>query len=260
MQSFNYHTHTYRCGHAVGCAREYIESAIQAGFTTLGFSEHLGFKGWDDKSERLNFDELDEYIAELKQLKEEYKDRIQIRIGCESEYFEDAKEYLLEISKKVDYLICGQHNYDRQPHYYDQYPYYQEEYIAIMAQQVCAGIEAGLFQYVAHPDYFLLGKQDFCEGYAQAIRKIAECCKEHDVVLEINLKGTKYGQREYDGVGMSYLYPNHHTFKIIGEVGCKVCFGYDAHHPNDLNRRHLEEELKQAFQAYNLQYIEDLIL
>ena len=37
----NYHTHTYRCGHAVGEDREYVETAIARGLKTLGFSEHI---------------------------------------------------------------------------------------------------------------------------------------------------------------------------------------------------------------------------
>ena len=38
--TINYHTHTYRCGHAVGNEREYVEKAIELGFSELGFSEH----------------------------------------------------------------------------------------------------------------------------------------------------------------------------------------------------------------------------
>ena len=40
-QKFNLHTHTWRCGHAVGEDSEYIENAIVAGFECLGFSEHI---------------------------------------------------------------------------------------------------------------------------------------------------------------------------------------------------------------------------
>jgi histidinol-phosphatase (PHP family) len=36
----NYHTHTVRCRHASGTEREYIETAISRGITTLGFSDH----------------------------------------------------------------------------------------------------------------------------------------------------------------------------------------------------------------------------
>ena len=37
----NYHTHTYRCGHAVGEDRQYVETAIRRGLQVLGFSEHV---------------------------------------------------------------------------------------------------------------------------------------------------------------------------------------------------------------------------
>ena len=37
----NYHTHTYRCGHAVGEDREYVEKAIERGLQVLGFSDHV---------------------------------------------------------------------------------------------------------------------------------------------------------------------------------------------------------------------------
>ncbi|HAH75526.1 MAG TPA: histidinol phosphate phosphatase HisJ family protein, partial [Kandleria vitulina] len=36
----NYHTHTYRCKHAIGKEEDYIKNAIKAGYTELGFSDH----------------------------------------------------------------------------------------------------------------------------------------------------------------------------------------------------------------------------
>lgn len=36
----NYHTHTWRCGHAFGDEREYVENAIVGGLKILGFSDH----------------------------------------------------------------------------------------------------------------------------------------------------------------------------------------------------------------------------
>ena len=36
----NYHTHTTRCNHAVGSEREYVEKAIELGFSELGFADH----------------------------------------------------------------------------------------------------------------------------------------------------------------------------------------------------------------------------
>jgi histidinol-phosphatase (PHP family) len=36
----NYHSHTARCGHAWGTDEEFVNAAIDAGFSVLGFSEH----------------------------------------------------------------------------------------------------------------------------------------------------------------------------------------------------------------------------
>ena len=98
---------------------------------------------------------------------------------------------------------------------------------------------------IKRPNYYLDSPRK-----KEAMRKIAQCAKEYDVVLEINLKGTKYGKKMYS-FGESYMYPNTETFRIIGEVGAKVCFGYDAHHPNNLkNRRKIEYEIKEQFKDF----------
>ena len=39
----NYHTHTFRCNHASGTDREYVERAIETGMKTLGFSDHAPY-------------------------------------------------------------------------------------------------------------------------------------------------------------------------------------------------------------------------
>ncbi|MCB7558415.1 PHP domain-containing protein, partial [Tyzzerella nexilis] len=37
----NFHTHTFRCGHAVGNEEAMVKSAIEEGIEVLGFSEHV---------------------------------------------------------------------------------------------------------------------------------------------------------------------------------------------------------------------------
>ncbi|MGN1132610.1 MAG: PHP domain-containing protein, partial [Ruminococcus sp.] len=37
---YNLHTHTYRCNHASGADRAYVEYAIKAGIKVLGISDH----------------------------------------------------------------------------------------------------------------------------------------------------------------------------------------------------------------------------
>ena len=39
----NYHAHTYRCHHAEGCEKEYIENAVRGGLKMLGFTDHTPY-------------------------------------------------------------------------------------------------------------------------------------------------------------------------------------------------------------------------
>ena len=85
----NYHTHTFRCGHARGTEREYIEKAIAEGLTTIGFSDHvpMPFPDGFQSHFRCPIEKLDDYVGTLLALREEYKDRINILIGFEAEYY-----------------------------------------------------------------------------------------------------------------------------------------------------------------------------
>ncbi len=257
MQKFNYHTHVYRCGHAVGTEEEMILAAIEAGFETIGISDHLPFKGWEDDYSRMPMVQMKDYLNTLKILKKKYKNQINVRIGFESEYFDDQVDWLKKVSKQVDYLVLGQHNYDFNSLDYFDDPYTSDEFIEKMADQICAGLNSGLFHYVCHPDYFLLKGCDLTESHKASLRRICECAKVNDAVIEINVKGTVYGKKMFDGV-LSYHYPNTHLIKICSEVGCKVAFGYDAHSPEMLKCRDKETKLREMFKDYDLNYVDDL--
>lgn len=256
-QNFNYHTHTYRCGHASGKDEEYIQAAIQAGFTTLGFSEHLGYEGWDDAHERIAFKDNDAYLKSMYALKEKYKEQINLRVGFEFEYFDDMKEYLFEIKKKCDYMINGQHAIGRDNQYL--HDHCSDEDVAIYAQQVCDAIKCGLTQYVAHPDYFMLGRKDFSLACAEAIKKIAQCAKQYKIPLELNLKGLRYGLQAFPQ-GERYIYPHREVWEIIAQYQCDVVFGYDAHIPNALLESQRQDEASRIVEGLDIHFLKELVL
>ena len=71
----NYHTHTWRCKHASGTEREYVESAIRGGLKILGFSDHtpMPYDGDYVSPVKMTMDQLEDYVNTILQLKEEYK-------------------------------------------------------------------------------------------------------------------------------------------------------------------------------------------
>ena len=76
----NYHTHTYRCGHAIGTDEEYVKAAIESGIKILGFSDHAPWPNVDNRSHRMSMDMLDDYIESINSLKEKYKEEIENKI------------------------------------------------------------------------------------------------------------------------------------------------------------------------------------
>lgn len=109
QQKWNIHTHTTRCGHATGLDIQYIQSAIEAGFTMLGFSEHLPYPEIRISGARMFYEQKDEYIATIRKLKQDYQDKIDIKVGYEVEYLKDHFNDLMNLKKECDYMILGQH-------------------------------------------------------------------------------------------------------------------------------------------------------
>ena len=95
----NLHTHTTRCRHASGTEREYIENAIAGGLGRLGFSDHAPYVFRDGyySNFRMMQEQQEDYVTTLQALREEYKDKIDIRIGYEAEYYPEFFEDFLKL-------------------------------------------------------------------------------------------------------------------------------------------------------------------
>ena len=95
----NYHTHTWRCRHADGTEREYVENAIAAGLKILGFSDHTPqvYPNGFVCPVKMLPEELEGYVDTILDLKREYKADIDILLGLEAEYLYTLWEPLLRL-------------------------------------------------------------------------------------------------------------------------------------------------------------------
>ena len=234
----NYHSHTYRCGHAWGTDEEFILAAIDAGFGVLGFSEHSPWPFTDgyqeiDNRQRIKLEDLDSYIADMRALKEKYKGKIDIQVGLECESFPQYFDWLKTIAPKVDYLLLGVHcaSHDEHlSHYYARstQPQQLEEYLR------CAliGMESGLFAYLAHPELCLADYPVYDDVCKEVVHTICRKAKELDMPLEYNLYGVdKQGRGRQKGLG----YPCKYFWEAAAEHGCRAIIGVDAHRPENFN-------------------------
>ena len=96
---YNLHTHTYRCNHADGEDREYIECAIKSGIKVLGISDHCPqfFPNTDYYSHfRMKPELAKEYVESFRTLAKEYEKDIKILVGFETEYYPATYDKLIE--------------------------------------------------------------------------------------------------------------------------------------------------------------------
>ena len=218
----NLHTHTVRCNHASGSEREYIENAIAGGLKVFGFADHAPyyFPGDYYSGYRMRWDKLEDYVTTVLALREEYKGRIDIKLGLESEYYPALFGETLKRLQAYpfDYLILGQHFIDNElTGKYSGVRTDDEQYLAQYVDEICEGIGTGLFTYVAHPDlvYFEGPREVFDNHYGRLIR----CAKENGVPLEINLLGIRDHRH----------YPRDIFWELCGQIGAEACIGCDAH-------------------------------
>ena len=194
----NYHTHTPRCGHAAGTEREYVEAALRAGIRTLGFSDHTPHDygvPYRNSRVRMAVEELPAYADTVRGLAAEYRDRLEILLGVEAEYYPRHFARLLELLRLsgVRYMILGQHFLGNEIG--EPYCGRPTDDSAILERYVSQSIEAlqtGLFSYFAHPD--LLGFTGGDDEYRRQMRRLCRAAKDGGVPLEINLLGIREGR------------------------------------------------------------------
>ena len=221
----NYHTHTYRCKHAGGTDRDYVEAAVAAGLTTLGFSDHspMVFNTDHKSGFRMELEETAGYFESLLALREEYKDVIRILIGVEVEYYPACWEKYLAFMRQfpLDFKILGQHFvYDEENGGPGSFRATVDP--AVLSDYYRCVLEAantGELLYIAHPD--VLNFVGDAAAYDELTRDFLRKIKKTGLPLEINRLGVHEGRH----------YPNPRFWDLVAEADVPAIVGLDAHSP-----------------------------
>lgn len=128
MKIYDGHVHTPFCPHGTkDDFKEYIERGIQLGYAGLSFTEHapLPERFCDptpEKDSAMSKDDLFTYIAQIKSLKDQYREIIEINIGLEVDFIEgyesETKHFLNEVGPYLDDSILSVHFLYINHHYY----------------------------------------------------------------------------------------------------------------------------------------------
>ena len=240
----NWHTHTYRCGHAVGDAADYCEAALSLGLKTLGFADHMPTPpdieapdpSWQNV--RMPFDMLRGYCDAVAAARRDYAGRLDVFAGIEAEWYAGFGEsYYRDVllgEYGLEFLAGAPHYFQFEDGSWGQ-PWFrvslseQARYCLWYARNVQDMIATGLFAYVAHPD--LLGA--CCDRWGPdseaAARDIAQAARDAGIPLEINTAGfRKNWLPDFNGV-IRQQYPWDPFWRVVAEEGALAMVGTDAH-------------------------------
>ena len=248
MQKFNYHSHTYRCGHADLDMEdeEYVKEYIKMGFKKIAFTDHCPEKNEIDKRDdmRMKYSQKDEYLNSIKSLKEKYADKIQIETGFEVEYLPGEEQNLKELKEQSDKIILGQHFiYDDNKNLKIFYggAHFTDEELIRYAQYLEKAMELNIPDIIAHPDTYMVNREEFGEIEKKVANMICKSAEKYNIPLEINLaqifNKTYYENKKRNNDPIEKQkeklwkvpYPCKGFWEVAKNYNIKVLYGIDVH-------------------------------
>ncbi len=237
-----FHVHTFRCKHASEEGdEEYVKKAICLGAKAIAFTDHGPFPD-NIFGNRMDIEELPEYIHSLNSLKEKYKNQITVYVGLEIEYFkgfdcmEDGGSHYkkLKAMEGLDFLMLGQHMYEVSPGNYS-FSLSKDDINKLEApgigKSIVDGIATGYFDVVAHPDRTFRRRKVWDEELAQIGRSIIEQAIRYGVILEQNESSKLYkGQYWPEFWDMAKVISD----RMPEDKDLKLIRGLDAHETAEL--------------------------
>ena len=255
MNKTNYHTHTYRCKHALGSDEDYVKQALTAGFTIWGFSDHTPWPLHPIETSyyRMETEELPGYLKSINNLKVKYQNQIKIYIGLEAEYFPDRLDWLKKLKEQyLDYLVFGNHyhHFTNLYHYYGQYDAPKAQLIDDYLSDTYDGLSSGLYDIYGHPDLFLANYQTPDKSALAALAKITEYSRQFNIPLEYNLAGLSIYRN----------YPSEQLFRLAAKNDAPVIVNGDYHNPQAINDKGLYLAKRQMLEEWGCRVVETIPL
>ncbi len=217
------HNHTTRCNHAEGSIDEYIKKAIELGIDIYGFGEHAPMDF--DQGYRLSFGEMANYEQEVLELKECYKNEIEILLGYEVDWLPGFMDKRV-LGAKVDYLIGSVHFIDKwgfdNPEFIGGY---KERDIDVIWEDYFEAIrmmaKSNLFDIVGHLDLLKVFKFLPKKDIRLLAKKALKAIKKADMTIEINTSGLRKPIKE--------IYPSKALLQEAFALDIPITFSSDAH-------------------------------
>jgi len=255
MSLFNLHTHTHFCD-GKNPPEEYVNQAIEFGFHTLGFSGHAPVPF--ENHFAIKDEKLEDYFQIIRDLKQKYKDAIQILLALEIDYIPGITKNFDEFQKQgdLDYIIGGVHlikNDDKKGLWFIDGPLqerYDEGLKDIFNGHAQNGVKAYYNQLlemiathkpdiIAHIDkikmhnnerFFSIEEQWYKDLVWKILKYIAN---ETDCIVEVNTRGL-YKKR------CDTYFPGPEILEQLHHLKIPITLSSDAHKSDELDKYYYE--------------------
>lgn len=236
----NYHIHT-TFSDGTATPQEYIEKAIEKGFSEIAFTDHLTIFPSDKNQETslstskhiLNLTKLEEYISSIKQLKVKYNNKILVRLGLEVDYLPESEKLIEEILRSYSYdfdLLIGSVHFVKgicidcssqklrveeeiKKNGFDKF---YSTYMSLVRKAV----ETGMFNIVGHIDIVRIWGYTPTNGAMEEI-KVLTSIKKQNAAVEVSSRGLRQPIKS--------LYPSLRIMQGCRRLEIPVTIGTDAH-------------------------------
>jgi len=228
----DYHIHTPFCKHAEGELGEFLETARRKNLPEICFTDHVPNTDNYDQKHRMSIDEFKLY--EEKVLSLSSSNGPSILFGVEADYYNGCERFLEEWlpRQKLDLVIGSVHyinnwGFDNP----DEREVWDNvdvggtwrEYFELIGRLA----DTRLFDVVGHFD--LPKKFGYSPGehaIKEMVRPVLEKIARAQMAIEINTSGLRKQVRE--------IYPSLILLGMEREYGIPICFGSDAHKPEEV--------------------------
>ncbi|RHR25227.1 PHP domain-containing protein [Clostridium sp. AF19-22AC] len=239
MITSDFHMHTDFSSDCEAPARDMIEGAVSKGLKTICITDHndKDYPFHEDIGPKAFIFDIDHYFEVLRGLKEEYADKIDVRIGIEIGLQPHLGAYYKELVNKYpfDFVIGSVHVV------HGSDPYYREMFQGRSDEEAYREtFQATLEDLDAVDDFDVLGHIDYVVRYGNnqaqeySYRKYADQLDEilKKVIakgkgIEMNMAGFKYG--------LGFCHPHPDIIRRYRELGGEIItIGADGHRPEHI--------------------------
>lgn len=254
----DYHFHTIFSGDSETPVREQLNQAISLGMKSLCVTDHHDY----DVDSPIDFTlDLDRYFETMIRLKEEYKNKLELRIGIELGLQTHLEEYFKNLlsTYPLDFVIGSTHFINRKDAVYPEFfqgRTEEEAYLHYFQVTLDNVKNLSTFDVAGHLDYIVRygpNKADFYnyDTYQDLFDEILKTMIEKGRGIECNTAGYRKGINQPN--------PGPEIIKRYRELGGEIItIGSDAHIPEDLGAdfHRAKELLRSAGFTYYTEFKE----